>query len=213
MPIALDLGLRVGSRFYPRASDGFAALGRELNEAEKRLPAKLRDELRKHLQLISQQLAAKHSGAYPGGTSSNSLSSRSGNLVRSLKEGMRVSGTSIANITATITGTSYMFIHEYGGTLRPTRAQYLTIPLPAALNPDGTPKYVSARQWNNTFVGESKRGNLLVFQRRGRNIVPLYVLKKEVKIAARLGMREAISSGLDAYMLSLVDELWKDVMR
>ena len=51
---------------------------------------------------------------------------------------------------------------------------------PAALDSTGQPLQSSPRDWPNTFVAQSKAGNLLIFQRRGTSIVPLYVLKTSV---------------------------------
>ncbi|PIE12175.1 MAG: hypothetical protein CSA70_10550 [Rhodobacterales bacterium] len=76
-----------------------------------------------------------------------------------------------------------------GGVIRARNATYMTIPLKAALKPDGTPRRV-AREWRNTRVIRSKRGVLLIVQRRGRRDVPLYALKKQVRVRARLGLRK-----------------------
>lgn len=89
--------------------------------------------------------------------------------------------------------TGTMGIHETGGVITPRRSKYLTVPLPAALNRDGTPKKKSARKWKNTFVIKSKKGNLIIMQNRGRGKkpVPLYVLKPSVRIRPRLGLNSA----------------------
>lgn len=79
----------------------------------------------------------------------------------------------------------YAEIHETGGVITPKHAKYLTIPLKAALTPTGAPKRGGARDWQNTFVGKSKAGNLIIFQKSGRGLIPLYVLKKSVTIPAR----------------------------
>jgi hypothetical protein len=106
----------------------------------------------------------------------------------------------------------YLNIHEYGGVIRATNAQFLTIPLPEALNSNGTPKFMSARQWNDTFVALSKKGNLIIFQRRGREIVPLYVLKKQVTIRARLGLRKTQSEGMDLFIDRVANAVTKELM-
>jgi hypothetical protein len=64
----------------------------------------------------------------------------------------------------------------------------------------------------NTFVGRSKAGNLIIFQRKGRTIVPLYVLKKEVRIKARLGLRRAQQDGMDLFVGRLVEAVTKEIM-
>jgi hypothetical protein len=65
----------------------------------------------------------------------------------------------------------------------------MAIPLPAALNANGTPKRPGPRSWSNTFVRESRKGNVIIFQRKGRKIVPLYLLRRKVRIPRRLGLR------------------------
>lgn len=83
----------------------------------------------------------------------------------------------------------YAAIHEFGGTIIPKRAQYLAIPLQAARTRAGVGRG-SPRMFNNTFVARSRNGNLIIFQNQGSRIVPLFVLKKEVRIPARMGLRK-----------------------
>jgi len=81
----------------------------------------------------------------------------------------------------------YAEIHETGGVITPKHAKYLTIPLKAALTPAGVPKRGSARDWQNTCVGKSKAGDLIIFQKtgaKGSRLIPLYGLKKSVTIPA-----------------------------
>ena len=78
----------------------------------------------------------------------------------------------------------YATIHEKGGTIQAKYAEYLTMPLPRALTPAGVVKK-PATDWEDTFVQKSKKGNLIIFQKSGRNIIPLFVLKRKVKIPKR----------------------------
>jgi len=69
---------------------------------------------------------------------------------------------------------------------------YLAIPLDAARrfktrNALGLAK--PPREWPNTFVAKSKRGNLIIFQEQGDRIVPLFVLKQKVTIPPRPGIK------------------------
>ncbi len=74
-------------------------------------------------------------------------------------------------------------------TLRPRNAQYLAIPLAAAKTPAGVARG-GPRDFHDTFVQRSRQGNLIIFQKVGKgNIVPLFVLKKEVVIPARPALR------------------------
>jgi len=87
---------------------------------------------------------------------------------------------------------NYALTHEKPGVtvVRPKRGKYLTIPLPAALNPSGTLKQ-SARAYEDSFVLRSKKGNLLIVRTKGNGeIEPLFVLKEQVTIPGnRLGFR------------------------
>jgi len=105
------------------------------------------------------------------------------------------------------TGTSYMTVQETGATIRPKRAKFLTVPTDYALDSRGIPLKRSAREWGNTFVARSKKGNLIVFQKRGRGIVPLYVLKKEVRIPARLGLGTIFDRSIAYIEKSITDSI------
>jgi hypothetical protein len=76
--------------------------------------------------------------------------------------------------------------HERGATIVPRKRQWLTIPLKAAKTPSGQPRKRRARDWGNTFIARSRKGGRVIFQRRGRRAVPLYVLVKRVRLPARL---------------------------
>ncbi len=78
----------------------------------------------------------------------------------------------------------YANIHETGGTITPKNVKWLTIPLQSALTPAGVPRG-KAKDFDNTFFAWSKANNLLLFQRQGKNVIPLFVLKKSVTIPAR----------------------------
>lgn len=87
----------------------------------------------------------------------------------------------------------YANIHETGGTIRPKRKKWLTVPLANALTPSGAPKRPSARDWNNTFILRTKSGQLLIVRKDGKKrITPLYVLKKSVSIAKRRYMSRTL---------------------
>lgn len=205
------ISLLYKNTMYSDASSGMQALQRDFEASAARIKPMLAQELLRHLQIVAQTLAQKHSGAWPGGTTSSSLSRRSGEAMDSLKKGVKVTD-GIGGIEGSMSGAFYLTIHEYGGTIRATKAQYLTIPLKAALNSNGTPKKRSAREWNNTFVGQSKAGNLIIFQRQGRQLIPLYVLKKSVKIKARLGLRKAQEDAVDAFIGRVANIVAEDIM-
>ena len=203
----VELAFAFKGRRYRAAEAGLRALadrtGRSLAEAGPLLPR----ELKTFLAGVAEAMARRHGGAWPGGTGDRTLSRRSGDLIQSVKDSVRVTSTTLANVQGGIGGAFYLRTHEYGATIRPKKAKYLAIPLPEALNANGTPKLASPRQWKNTFVKQSKAGNLLIFQKRGRQIVPLFVLKKEVKIRPRLGLGETLQAGLPYFIDRAMDRL------
>lgn len=133
--------------------------------------------------LVARKLKDNVSGAI--------LNRRTGHLAQSI--GAKVERDSNQDLMGTIGSgygamerMPYAEIHETGGVITPKRAKYLTIPLQAALTSAGAPKKAGARDWKDTFVGRSRAGNLIIFQKRGKgSLIPLYVLKKRVTIPAR----------------------------
>jgi hypothetical protein len=197
----ITLDVRIGSRLFDDVRVGFdylnTALDRGLTDNGPALSSHVLKALRKvHLEMVRQ-----HSGPWNGRVVNNTanLQSRSG-------AGLAAIAKSIKNFTATrvtlasgsIT-TGGMSIHETGGVVRPKRAQYLTIPLPPAMDSRGVPLRKRARDWDNTFVARSKRGNLLIFRKSARSVVPLYLLKSEIYIRPRLRMAEAMDGSALPY--------------
>jgi len=79
----------------------------------------------------------------------------------------------------------YAAIHHYGGTIRPKKKKFLTIPFPGGPADQRVP--LRAADFNDTFVAKG-----IIFQDRGENIrpEPLFILKKSVTIPARPYMYE-----------------------
>jgi len=108
-------------------------------------------------------------GKYKGGT-------RTGQLGRSIKFVVNTFGN-MFRLQIGSFGTKYAHMLEKGGTIRPVRKQYLTIPVPGVKG--------WARNYPNAFVIKSKKGNLLIVERQGKgNLRPLFILKKSVRIPA-----------------------------
>jgi len=79
----------------------------------------------------------------------------------------------------------YASIQEHGGTIRPKKRKWLTVPLPGV---KGT-----VSNYPDGFFIKSKAGNLLFVIRKGKyGIQPLFVLKKEVKIPASHWLTQSI---------------------
>jgi hypothetical protein len=55
-------------------------------------------------------------------------------------------------------------------------------------------------------VARSRKGNLLIFLKKGGEIVPLYVLKDQVKIPRRLGMGVTMDKAAPVYIERVFDK-------
>lgn len=168
-------------------------------------------ELRRFLKASMGEIATRNSQPYSGPErqADRPLRRRSGGMYRALTNSYSVShGSTVESVVAEIGLPSKYAVHERGATITAKKAKYLTIPLPAALRPNGTPLRPSARDWDNTFVGKSKKGNLLIFRKTDNGIVPLYALKKQVKIPARLGL----VSSMEARLPAMIDRMFEAML-
>ena len=208
MPGPMNIEFQFRDKRFTDASAGLKAFNDALKKDWDGSAKVLSRELKTFLDSVAQALASRHSGGWPGGTGADTLSRRTGALVNSIIASVRVNGETFATIQGSIgSDVPYAGIQEFGGTIVPKNATYLTIPLPAALDGSGVPLYAKARDWPNTFVARSKAGNLIIFQKRGSSIVPLYVLKTSVTIPPRLGMKKTLDAGLPYFVGRAMDAL------
>lgn len=131
-------------------------------------------------------------------TKGGALKSRSGALSKGWRP--EVGGFNLKTLFSQVSNSvPYAVIHQFGGIVRAVKSKYLTIPLPAMKTASGVAR-MSARQAiesRKTFFGKSKNGNLILFENRPktnggkpRPPLPLFVLKKQVKIPKRLSFFE-----------------------
>lgn len=146
-------------------------------------------------------------------TGQDKIHRRSGQGLRDILNSIETSGSFASEVQGQMALRGYMAVHEEGAVIRAKRARYLTIPLPAALDSRGLPLKPSARDWPNTFVGTSRRGNVLIFQRRGRAIVPLYLLRRSVVMPARLRAEGDVVGSLPYFEQILLERLDDHVER
>ena len=84
----------------------------------------------------------------------------------------------------------YARIQEKGGTVKPTRATFLTIPLGPAKTPAGNSRYSSARDAPNLTLAITGGGQyMLVNKDTGE---PWYLLRRQVKIKPKWYLRDAM---------------------
>ncbi len=208
--LSLDFSFR--NKRYKDAEVGLRTFHRALKQDWDGSGKVLSRELRDFLITVTEALEQRHGAGWPGGTRAKTLSKRSGEMLQSIVASVRVSGSSFDTITGEIGGSRIARVQEFGATITPKRAKYLTIPLPAALDSRGVPLKKSARDWQNTFVARSKAGNLIIFQKRGAGIMPLYVLKTSVTIPPRLGMQDTLRTGIPYFVDRAMDAMVRAVV-
>jgi hypothetical protein len=217
-PVTLELEWR-GKRFRD-IDRGLRAVADDTDEAfNAKFKPIARKVLRDYMRGVVGSVRDRVSKPYPEGTSRRgrfpgTLSKRSGRLASQFTDANIDVEDGATGPTVSFTLSGIAAVHERGAVIRAKRAQYLTIPLPAALNKNGTPKRPTARSWRNTFIKRSKKGNLLIFQKQPNgDILPLYVLKKSVRIPKRLAFQEAFEAGLDLVADVLAQELIREFNR
>jgi len=110
--------------------------------------------------------------------SGQALKERTGRLKASLTH-EETAGTAEISAGGGPGEVDYAAIHHYGGTIRPKKKQFLTIPFPGGPADKRVP--LRAADFADTFVAKG-----IIFRKKGRDdIVPLFILKKSVEIPAR----------------------------
>lgn len=206
-----ELSFEFRNKRYRDAEKGLRVFVETLNKDWDGAAKILSGEIKTFLDSVAAALAQRHGNAWPGGTGEKTLSKRSGALVASIEKSVKITGTTFGDLEGHISAAFPGIVHEFGATIRPKKAKYLTVPLPAALDSRGIPYRKSAREWDNTFVARSKAGNLIIFQRRGTQVTPLYVLKTSVKIPPRLGMRETLNIGIPYFVERAMDRIVRGI--
>ena len=213
MPDAFTIEFEFRNQRFNDAAAGLKAFYEVLGKNWDGAAQALSREMREFLAQVVEAIVQRNSEAWPGGTSESSLSKRSGNLISAIGGSMRVSGSTFNDIQGSVgaPGVQYAKIQETGGVVKAKNGKFLAIPLPAALDSNGLPLQSSPRSWPNTFCATSKAGNLIIFQKRGTSIVPLYVLKTQVTIPPRLGMRKTLEAGVPYFVERAMDAMVKEV--
>jgi hypothetical protein len=181
----------------------------------------MRKEMRKGFRLIGADWERHVKDSIrPGGKGNqggSDLHNRTGALRRSVKFQLMKAPSLGVNLIVGGKGAPHARLQEEGGTVKPRRGKYLTIPLDNAKTASGAlsgrykirrggirktrsgkTRVVFKTDKGETFIYKSKKGNLLIaIKRTGRKKInlkrdTLYVLKKSVRVRARLGAWDAI---------------------
>jgi hypothetical protein len=159
--------------------------------------------LRIHHQVVSVELR--------GGT----LRARTANLARAVFWRVEASAEAIVGRVGVDRAKAvYGRIQALGGTIRPTRAQHLTIPVGQALTGNGVARFTARELFDNpqafgfrtAFVNPRKTAILGV--RADKSVTPLFALKTEVTLPPRNYLRRAI----DAVRPQIAEEVRRAVV-
>ena len=169
----------------------------------------IKSALLETLQRVAAKLVELHGNPWPGTVASDSktLYRRSGYGLDFIKQSIDVSGAGMDELVGVIKAPSYMMAHEDGGIVRASGSKFLAIPLPAAMDGRGNKLRQRATDWPNTFIHRGKSGALLIFQRRGAEVVPLYILKPSIYLRPRLKMVETMDDELPYFEKKIFDAL------
>ncbi len=166
-------------------------LGRLPTALESELAAAMVEMGENHLSQMGSRMAQGRIGPAIGG---GLVRSRSGSLRRSFQREMRRSG-SIGGLSTKLfsAGNPYANVQEFGGTITPRRAKYLTIPVhPSLFTATGVARYASARMYpGKTGVAKTRKGDLWIVARKGKGknakTLWLWKLVKSVTLKGGLG--------------------------
>jgi phage gpG-like protein len=210
------VALRLDGQQYS-AANGVKVLENNLTATVNTGVRKLREPMQKTLQAVYNALKERHGSRWPssplfgGNPGGRRLFARSGGGLKSIKESISTRYDGQMGVVGTIS-TGTMTIHETGGVTK-ARGKYLAIPTVYALTSRGNPKQPVGR-WRNTFFRETKNGNLFLFRRiKGSNAVtPLYLMRKSVKIKARLGLKQTLDK-FSPYFAREAEAAFAEAMR
>lgn len=112
-----------------------------------------------------------------------------GTLAASVKHRLeKFGGLSLAGVV--YSNLVYAAIHEFGGTVTPKDAKWLTIPFEGVQG--------RAMDYQDTFFAKTASGNLVLFQKRGGEAIPLFLLVKKAEIPARPWLNPALENNREA---------------
>lgn len=169
--------------------EGFEAFEKKLKKIPSLLVKNARTEINNSMRDFQIEMQNRMRAGDGG------LSRRNGALARSFHV-VPATGNDLFQLeaTATIGGASapYAVIQEFGGTVRPTRGQFLAVPILGALTKAGRLKQSMVGflgQIPNVFIATSKvSGKATAFQRVSkRRAVPIATLRRYVTMRPRLG--------------------------
>jgi hypothetical protein len=201
----------VNGTTYADISAAANAIHRDLEKQAEEGMQRVSRTMQRALSDLYREMEQQHGnpwpqGGGPWGTDPDRLSVRSGRGLRTIRDSILV--TPGADEVSGQISTGSMTVHETGAVIRARNARYLTIPFRAALDSRGMPLRQRARDWDNTFIARSRRGNLIIFRKEtGGTITPLYLLKSSVEIPRRLGLGDAFERMIPRFQARAIADI------
>lgn len=209
-----SISLRYKSRTWKNAAKGLLDITKRMQAStrSRRAVSALTDEVEAYLKETSLLLSRQHSQSNISSRrndTTDTLYVRSGRLRNwfASYQGVKVySKKTLGSVSGELSIPGDRAIHQTGGTVQAKRSKYLAIPLG---NTKGSP-----RDYDNTFVKTSKKGNKIIFQRVGKKkIVPLFVLVESVNIPPRMGVDNALARRAAFFRGKAQEELGKKMVK
>jgi hypothetical protein len=172
-----------------------------------RLPAGIQAAALKAMGVVGRELE-KH--VKVNHLSGQDLDVRTGNLRRAIfhEVGRLQGGDAYARIGADIKKAPYARVHELGGTIRPKKSRYLTIPLTAAQTKKGVARFSARDVIQNPagfgYTGTFVHNHVIFGKKLSGGIEPLFALKDSVTIKA-VGYLSRSANEKRAWVVSTVN--------
>lgn len=156
-----------------------------------RKSVKLEPEIKKDLKFWGLE-SVNHikTKRFGGKTTDSSLANRSGQLRARMDFEVEVAGGLVDGSFKN--NLPYAAIHEFGGTIKPKKGTYLSIPLDHVKTAGGVARG-GPRDYPDLVFVQTGKNNPILFDTAGNQFEPAFVLVKSVTIKARLGIRETIN--------------------
>ena len=109
----------------------------------------------------------------------------------------------------------YAALQEYGGTVRPTKGQWLAIPVGPALTPSGVARYATARDVPGlTFIHREGAGAILAKVKPGRkgaepSLEVWFDLRRQVTIRGKYFTRDGVQPAFAGFNARVADAIAK----
>ena len=168
----------------------------EFSRAMREVPDRLHTELLAGLKLHHRRFLGHFKRTrMRSSRSGDGVQSRSGALRRSFDHAWGGANLDDLFVSTFSAGVPYARIQEEGGEVKAKPGRYLAIPLDAAKTAAGVQRK-PPRQWSDTFFIRSKKGTLLLMQKRAHDMIPLFAMVKRVVLKGDLGFMSTWDSQL-----------------